>query len=136
MSLKIVVAALAVGLGAGAAFAEMEIATPESQGVSSRAILDWIDACEKKFDGVKEGRVHGFVIVRHGKTIADKAAMLRKYACQNKDDGLVKEKLDQAKARGAERTPKCAAVEVFTTYDGLRIEKGVLELLDETALVK
>ena len=71
MSRKIVVAALAVGLGAGAAFAEMEIATPESQGVSSRAILNWIDACEKKFDGVKEGRVHGFVIVRHGKTIAE-----------------------------------------------------------------
>ncbi|MDX9867229.1 MAG: serine hydrolase, partial [Kiritimatiellia bacterium] len=54
-----------------AARAEMEKATPESQGVESRAILNWIDACEKKFDGEKEGRVHGFVIVRHGKTIAE-----------------------------------------------------------------
>lgn len=70
------------------------------------------------------------------KTIADKAAMLRKYVCQNEGDGLVKEKLDQAKARGEERTPKCAAAEVFTTYDGRPIEKGVLEQLDETVLVK
>ena len=51
--------------------AEMEYATPESQGVDSQAILNWIDACEKTFDGVKEGRIHGFVIVRHGKTIAE-----------------------------------------------------------------
>ena len=28
------------------AFALMEPATPESQGVSSAAILKWIDACE------------------------------------------------------------------------------------------
>ena len=53
------------------AAAEMEYATPESQGVDSQAILNWIDACEKTFDGVKEGNVHGFVIVRHGKTIAE-----------------------------------------------------------------
>lgn len=52
--------------------AEMEYATPESQGVSSRSILKWIDACEKTFrawDG--SGALHGFVIVRHGKTIAE-----------------------------------------------------------------
>ena len=41
-------------------------ATPESQGVSSQAILDWIDACEKDFDAL-----HGFVIRRHGKIIAE-----------------------------------------------------------------
>lgn len=40
--------------------------TPESQGVSSQGILDWIDACEKEFDAV-----HGFVIRRHGKVIAE-----------------------------------------------------------------
>ncbi|MBE6382657.1 MAG: hypothetical protein E7049_06560 [Lentisphaerae bacterium] len=51
--------------------AEMEYATPESQGVDSQAIIGWIDACEKTFDGGKEGSVHGFVIVRHGKTIAE-----------------------------------------------------------------
>lgn len=70
MDRKIVLGLLAVGVGVGTLSAEMENATPESQGVSSRAILNWIDACEKKFDGVKEGRIHGFTIVRHGKVIA------------------------------------------------------------------
>ena len=70
MNLKVVAAAMAVGLGVGTVRAEMENATPESQGVSSRAILNWIDACEKRFDGEKEGRIHGFTIVRHGKVIA------------------------------------------------------------------
>jgi len=58
-------------LAAAACMAEMEPASPESQGVDSQAILNWIDACERTFDGVKEGRVHGFVIVRHGKTVAE-----------------------------------------------------------------
>ena len=66
-----IVAALCCALAALSAAAEMEYATPESQGVDSQAILNWIDACEKTFDGVKEGRIHGFVIVRHGKTIAE-----------------------------------------------------------------
>ena len=43
-----------------------EYATPESQGVSSKAILSWIDACEKKIDSL-----HGFVLRRHGKVIAE-----------------------------------------------------------------
>ena len=68
-------------------------------------------------------------------TIANKAEMLRKYVCQNENDGLVKEKVAQAKVRGSERVPKCAAAEVFTTYDGNRIENGVLERLAETALL-
>ena len=42
---------------AAVCMAEMEYATPESQGVDSQAILNWIDACEKTFDGVKEGRM-------------------------------------------------------------------------------
>jgi len=51
----------------GAAFAgEMERATPESQGVDSRAILAWLDACDQKLQ-----YMHGFVIVRHGKVIAE-----------------------------------------------------------------
>ena len=49
----------------------MERATPESQGVKSSAISAWIDACERTFDGGKMGRLHGFVIVRHGKVIAE-----------------------------------------------------------------
>ena len=64
-------ALVACAFAASACMAEMEYATPESQGVDSQAILNWIDACEKTFDGVKEGRIHGFVIVRHGKTIAE-----------------------------------------------------------------
>jgi len=58
-------------LAAGAAFALMEPATPESQGVPSEAILKFIDGCEKTFDAGKLGAMHGFVIVRHGKTIAE-----------------------------------------------------------------
>lgn len=61
----------AVALVAPFLYAEMEPATPESQGVESQGIIDFIDACEQTFDGVKEGRVHGFVIVRHGKVIAE-----------------------------------------------------------------
>lgn len=44
----------------------MDMATPESQGVPSAAICRWIEVCEKELDVV-----HGFVIVRHGKTIAE-----------------------------------------------------------------
>ena len=58
-------------LASAACFAEMEPASPESQGMDSQAILNWIDACEQTFDGAKEGRLHGFVIVRHGKTISE-----------------------------------------------------------------
>lgn len=56
----------------GASAAEMDLATPESQGVSSRDILKWIEACEQaSADGSLKGFHHGFVIVRHGKTIAE-----------------------------------------------------------------
>ena len=58
-------------LAAGSAFALMEPATPESQGVDSTAILRWIDACERTFDGGPLGALHGFVIVRHGRVIAE-----------------------------------------------------------------
>ena len=66
--------ALAVGcslLTVLPSFALMEPATPESQGVSSEAILKFIDAAEKTFDAGPAGALHGFVIVRHGKTIAE-----------------------------------------------------------------
>jgi len=64
--------ALATFLVTIPAFAEMESATPESQGVDSQGILDFIDAAERTFDGSpKKGRFHGFVIVRHGKVISE-----------------------------------------------------------------
>lgn len=53
------------------AFALMEPATPESQGVPSEAILAFVDGCEKTFDGGALGAMHGFVIARHGKVIAE-----------------------------------------------------------------
>ena len=43
-----------------------ELASPESQGISSAAIERWIDACENELDAV-----HGFVIRRHGRVIAE-----------------------------------------------------------------
>ena len=61
----------AVSVAAVSLYAEMEPATPESQGVDSQGVLDFLDAAERTFDGVKEGRLHGFVIVRHGKVIAE-----------------------------------------------------------------
>lgn len=60
-----------LSLAATSAFALMEPATPESQGVDSTAILKWIDAVEKTFDAGPIGAFHGFVIVRHGKVIAE-----------------------------------------------------------------
>ncbi|MGN0853015.1 MAG: serine hydrolase domain-containing protein [Kiritimatiellia bacterium] len=41
-------------------------ATPESQGISSKAIRAWIDASERELDAL-----HGFVLVRHGKLVAE-----------------------------------------------------------------
>ena len=50
----------------------LEVASPESQGVSSRAILRWIEACEGSYTAKGlNGHLHGFVILRHGRTIAE-----------------------------------------------------------------
>lgn len=40
--------------------------SPESQGVSSRGLTAWIEACERELDAM-----HGFVLVRHGKVVAE-----------------------------------------------------------------
>lgn len=61
----------AVVVAALQASALMECATPESQGVDSAAIVNWLDACDRTFDGGKRGTLHGFVFVRHGKVIAE-----------------------------------------------------------------
>ena len=65
------VCAIPAILSAGVLLAAMEPATPESQGVPSEAILKFIDGCEKTFDAGDLGAMHGFVIVRHGKVIAE-----------------------------------------------------------------
>lgn len=64
---------LAFGCNLVAAGETLRPASPESQGVPSRAILDWIEACQNdaqtnRFNG---GYIHGFVILRHGRTIAE-----------------------------------------------------------------
>lgn len=65
--MKSVFAFAGTALAACAAFAaEMEKSTPEAEGISSAAIGAWIDACERELDAM-----HGFVVVRHGKTIAE-----------------------------------------------------------------
>ena len=53
-------------LSAALCAADMPRATPESQGVSSKAILEWIDACDAQMK-----YIHGFVLVRHGRVIAE-----------------------------------------------------------------
>lgn len=68
-------AAFAVVAGAwGAPCApDFERASPESQGVSSAAIQRWIEACENDAatNRFGNGYVHGFVILRHGRLIAE-----------------------------------------------------------------
>jgi CubicO group peptidase (beta-lactamase class C family) len=41
-------------------------AAPETQGVSSRAVLEWIDTVERDLDAI-----HSFVLVRHGNIVAE-----------------------------------------------------------------
>ena len=57
---------LAAALSAAAGWGYFPTATPESQGVDSKALLGWIDACEQELDAL-----HGFVLLRHGKLIAE-----------------------------------------------------------------
>ena len=66
------------------------------------------------------------------RTIGDKAKLLRCYVCQNANDELAREKLEQAAFRGREMNPPVAASEVFTTFDGKPIPNGVLARLSET----
>ena len=58
--------------------------------------------------------------------IDQKAALLRHYACQNQNDGIVRDNLKRARIRGAEAAPPVAAAETFTTRDGCLIPGGVL----------
>ena len=56
-----------------------------------------------------------------------KAALLRAYPCQNRDDCILNDNLKRARIRGAEAMPPVAAAEAFTTHDGAPIPGGVLE---------
>ena len=69
-------------------------------------------------------------------TMTNKVEMLRHYVCQNGNDKLVKQKLQQAKERGAERSPAVAYAETFTTFSGEPIKNGVLEKLQETTIIR
>jgi CubicO group peptidase (beta-lactamase class C family) len=55
-----------IGCLAAAVSLAFEAAAPEAQGVSSRAVIDWVDAVERDVDAL-----HSFVLVRHGKVIAE-----------------------------------------------------------------
>ncbi len=45
--------------------AQMAYSTPEAEGISSKAVLDWVNAAEKEITWM-----HSFVLVRHGKIVA------------------------------------------------------------------
>ena len=68
-------------------------------------------------------------------TMDRKTQMMRCYACQNENDALAQAKIRQAAARGAERHPKTAYAETFTTFDGMPIKCGVLEDLGEKTVL-
>ena len=74
ISIKMVVLAAALACLGGLLWGQgLEVASPESQGVSSGAILRWVEACENTAatNGFKNGHLHGFVILRHGRMIAE-----------------------------------------------------------------
>jgi len=55
-----------------ASSAEMEYATPESQGVKSSSIINYLQECNRHFNSKGlAGAMHGVVILRHGKIIAE-----------------------------------------------------------------
>ncbi len=67
--------------------------------------------------------------------IDKKAEMLRKYACQNKNDELAQTKIKQAEKRGAERNPPVKYAETYTTFNGKPMPNGILANLPETVVV-
>jgi CubicO group peptidase (beta-lactamase class C family) len=53
-------------------FAAIEYATPESQGVKSSSIIKYLEECDRNFNAKGlAGSMHGVVILRHGKIIAE-----------------------------------------------------------------
>jgi CubicO group peptidase (beta-lactamase class C family) len=66
MKNKLIMMCSAAVAAVAANAADLPRATPESQGVDSKAIVAWLDACDKELQ-----YMHGFVILRHGKVIAE-----------------------------------------------------------------
>src|SRR3954471_23129902 len=58
--------ALSVGSGAGRASVDFPRSTPEQQGVSSAALLDFVATAEEKLNAL-----HSFMLVRHGHVIGE-----------------------------------------------------------------
>jgi CubicO group peptidase (beta-lactamase class C family) len=71
MNLKMIMclslfAGTAAGAGAAEPAAPLPRSTPEAQGVSSAAILDFVKAADQNIDSL-----HSFMLVRHGKVVAE-----------------------------------------------------------------
>jgi CubicO group peptidase (beta-lactamase class C family) len=54
------------GFAAGQAATTLPRSSPEDQGISSAAILAWVDTAEREIDAL-----HGFILVRHGRVVAE-----------------------------------------------------------------
>lgn len=112
-----------------------------TSAVVAKALVDcrlW-DKTQRYFFEVVKSETRNYVPLHYvdvSSTMSNKVEMLRCYACQNKNDGLVNQKLQQAKERGAERVPSVEYAETFTTFDGRPIKDGVIESLPETVTVK
>ena len=65
-SLLILAAAPAFAAAAGEAAPALPRSSPEDQGVSSAALLNFVQAVEQKIDAL-----HSFMLVRHGKVVAE-----------------------------------------------------------------
>ncbi|CAN5519041.1 hypothetical protein BH09PLA1_BH09PLA1_25740 [soil metagenome] len=75
--IALVITLLMCSFCAAADDASLPRSTPEAQGVSSTAILDFIHDAEQKLDGM-----HGFMLVRHGHVVA--AGWWAPYSAQSK----------------------------------------------------
>ena len=65
-SLSLLVSGFSLAAAAADPLATLPRSTPEEQGVSSAAILNFIQTAEKKVDAF-----HSFVLIRHGKVVAE-----------------------------------------------------------------
>jgi len=59
VSLTVLCASLCLG-------ADLPRSTPESQGVSSSAVLDFVETADKRIDSL-----HSFMLLRHGRVVAE-----------------------------------------------------------------
>jgi len=93
--------------------------------------------CERYYFEVNVGQTkhfHPTYSVDVTETIHDKLGMLRRYVKQNTGDHIAKNNEERARRRGAERSPKCAYAELFSTFDGKPIPGGVLDKLPQAVL--